>query len=314
MKILTVTLNPAVDTRYQIGELQLNGVNRVEQKVETPGGKGLNVSNVLNKLGGDVLATGILGGSKGNFIKTKLDERGINHDFIEVDNETRTCMAIINKNKKITEILESGQKISQCEMNNFLKKYEILLRNVDIVGISGSLPLGLPVNFYQILIEKAVSLGKKVILDTSGEPLREGIKGNPYLIKPNIDEMEYLLGKKIENIDEIIECAKKIIDNGVSNVMVTLGDKGGLLINKTSIYNGSIPKIKVENTVGSGDSSIAGFIYGMSKKMNYEEIFKYALACGTSNAMLKNTGDIIIKDVKKILSETKVIKKDRAII
>ncbi|MGB6130046.1 MAG: 1-phosphofructokinase [Psychrilyobacter sp.] len=306
MRILTVTLNPAVDTRYQIDKLQLNGVNRVNQKTETPGGKGLNVSNVLNKLGVDIIATGLLGGSRGAFIKTKLDERGILHNFLEVKEETRTCMAIIDEDKKITEILEVGKKISQYEINDFLKKYEILLGNVDIIDISGSLPQGVPLNFYRILIEKAVNRGKKVILDTSGEPLKEGIKGNPYLIKPNIDEMEYLLGKKIENIDEIIECAKQIISHGVSNVMVTLGEDGGLLINKKSIYIGHIPKIKVENTVGSGDSSIAGFIYGLSQDLSLDKSFKYALACGTSNAMLKNTGDIVIEDVEKLITEIKI--------
>lgn len=311
MKILTVTLNPAVDTRYQIDKLEINRINRIDEKIETPGGKGLNVSNVLNKLGGDIVATGILGGSRGTFIRTKLDERGIDHDFLEVSQETRTCMAIIDEDKNITEILESGKKISQCEIDKFLKKYETLLDSVDIVDISGSLPPGIPANFYRILIEKAGSLGKKVILDTSGEPLKEGIKGNPYLIKPNIDEMEYLLGKKIENLDEIIEYAKQIINNGVSNVMVTLGGDGGLLINERSIYRGNTPNIKVENTVGSGDSSIAGFIYGLSKNLSSKECFKYALACGTSNAMLKNTGDIIIEDVKKLLTKIKVTKKGR---
>lgn len=311
MKILTVTLNPAVDTRYQIGKLQLNGVNRVDEKIETPGGKGLNVSNVLNKLGGDIVATGMLGGNRGKFIKTKLDERGITHDFLEVSQETRTCMAIIDEDKKITEVLEIGKEISQYEIDEFLIKYEALLEGVDIVDISGSLPLGVPIDFYRLLIEKAASLGKKVILDTSGEPLKEGIKGNPYLIKPNIDEMEYLLGKKIENIDEIIKYAQKIIGNGVSNVMVTLGGDGGLFINKRSIYRGEIPKIKIENTVGSGDSSIAGVIYGLSKGLTFKESFRYALACGSSNAMLKNTGDIILDDVEKLLNKIQITKKSR---
>jgi len=306
MKILTVTLNPAVDTRYKIDTLQTRSVNRVTNKVETAGGKGLNVSNVLKKLGTDIIATGFLGGKNGISIKSKLDEKGICHNFQEVKGETRTCMAIIDKDRKITEILESGKKITEEEKNNFLKKYEELILNVEIISISGSLPLGLDKDFYKFLIQKASKLGKKVILDTSGETLKEGIKGNPYLIKPNIDEIEYLLGKKVKNTSEVIEYANKIIKDGVSNVMVTLGGDGGLLINKDYIYKGTVPKIKIKNTVGSGDSSVAGFIFGLFQELNFEEIFKYALACGTSNAILENTGDIDIKDVKNFMDKIKI--------
>jgi len=308
MKILTVTLNPAVDTRYEIDSLKLNEVNRVINKIESPGGKGLNVSNVLKKLGASLIATGFIGGTKGDFIKDKLDKKEIQHDFQEVKNETRTCLAIIDKDKKITEILENGAPVLSNEKEEFLKRYKILLEKVKIVDISGSMPKGLENNFYRTLIETASKVGKKVILDTSGEALKEGIKGNPYLIKPNVDEMEYLLNKKIENIDEVIDCANEIIKNGVENVMVTLGGEGGLLINKNYIYKAKIPKVKVENTVGSGDSSVAGFIFGLSKKLNFEEIFKNALACGTSNAMLKNTGDIDLETVSKLIEKIKIEK------
>ena len=308
MRILTVTLNPAIDTRYEVGNLELGEVNRVVNKVESPGGKGLNVSNVLNKLGVDIIATGFLGGSKGNFIKTELDKMVISHDFQEVQRETRTCIAIIDKNKKITEILESGEEISENEKEDFINKYKSLVEKVEIVELSGSLPKGVATNFYKELIEIAKSKGKKVILDTNGDALKEGIKGNPFLIKPNVDEMEFLLNKKIENINEIIQIAKEIIANGVENVMVTLGEDGGLLITPTSVYKAFIPEVKVKNTVGSGDSSVAGFIYGMSKELSLEEIFKYALACGTSNAMLKNTGDIDPDVVEVLKKEINIVK------
>ena len=308
MRILTVTLNPAVDTRYEIDNVKVGEVNRVLNKVETPGGKGLNVSNVLNKLGADVIATGFLGGAKGTFIEEKLEMKGISKDFLKVNNETRTCMAIIDNNKKITEILESGSPVSLDEKENFIKKYSELLEKVEIVDMSGSLPKGVPSTFYKDLIDIANKLNKKVILDTSGEALKEGIKANPYLIKPNVDEMEFLLGKKIENIDEVIENAKEIQKNGVSNVMVTLGGDGGLLVTKDSVYQGTFPKVNIENTVGSGDSSVAGYIFGLSKDMSDIEKFKYALACGTSNAMLKNTGDIDIDTVSKLMEEIKVEK------
>jgi tagatose 6-phosphate kinase len=306
MKVLTITLNPAIDTRYEIKEVRVGEVNRVSNKVETPGGKGLNVSNVLNKLGAHVIATGFVGGVKGEFIKRELEKKKISHEFQDVVAETRTCMAIIDENKKITEILESGAEISSEERDDFLKKYENLLDSVEIVDISGSLPKGLKSDFYKILIEMANKKGKKVILDTSGEPLKEGIKGNPYLIKPNVDEMEFLLGKKIENLEEIIKSSKKIIDGGVSNVMVTLGGDGGLLITKNKVFRGKFPKVEIENTVGSGDSSVAGFIFGLSKKLFFEEIFKYALACGTSNAMLKNTGDIDLEVVEELKKRIKI--------
>lgn len=306
MKILTVTLNPAVDTRYEVETLKQNGVNRVKNKVMSPGGKGLNVSNVLRKLGVDIIATGFLGGERGKYIKTRLDKREIIYDFQKIDGETRTCIAIIDKNKKITEILENGQEVTEGEKNAFIEKYEDLLEQVEIVAISGSLPRGLEKTFYKMIIEKAVVKGKKIFLDTSGESLKEGIKGNPYLIKPNVDEMEYLLNKKIESIDEVISYSKKLVENGISNVMVTLGEKGGILVNKDFVYRGDIPKVEIKNTVGSGDASIAGFIYGLSKSLSSEENFKYALACGTSNVMLENTGDIVIEDVMELINKIEI--------
>jgi tagatose 6-phosphate kinase len=212
-------------------------------------------------------------------------------------------MAIIDQDKKITEILEGGAPISPTEKENFLKRYKKLIEEVQIIDMSGSLPAGLENDFYKTLVEIANKKGKKVILDTSGEALKEGIKGNPFLIKPNVDEMEFLLGKKLENLEEVISTAKKIISNGVSNVMVTLGGDGGLLITEDKVYKGTFPKVKIENTVGSGDSSVAGFIYGLSKDLPFEDTFKYALACGTSNAMLENTGDIEVQTVNELISK-----------
>lgn len=307
IKILTVTLNPAIDVRYNLDEIKIGGTNRIKNIEKTAGGKGINVSRVIRELGGDVLATGIVGGYSGKLFLSKLKEDGIKNNFLETENETRTCIAAINNGtKEITELLEGG-KGSLDNYKKFVKKYkEIINEGIDIICASGSISNGINKNAYRILIDEAKKKGIKFILDTSGEALVEGIKEKPFLIKPNQEELEDLIGKKIENIEEIIEAGKKIIDSGVENIIVTLGSDGAIFINKDVIYKATFPKVEIKNTVGSGDSTVGGFAYGLSKGMKLIEIFRLSIACGTTNAMLDTTGSINKELLEEILPKIEI--------
>lgn len=307
-RVLTVTLNPAIDMRYNVKNLRLGNINRTQGIEKNAGGKGINVSRIIKLLGGDILATGIVGGFTGKLFLKKLNKNSIKNNFLESEYETRTCIAIIDeKIDGITEILESGKgDIEVC--NLFIKKYLEILEDKEIKVIcgSGSLLKGIDPLVYNILIEEGNKRGIKFILDTSGSTLLKGIEAKPFLIKPNQEELEDILGRKLNSIEEIAEAARELMKKGAENVMVTLGGAGALLVTLERAYRGTFPKVKIKNTVGSGDSTIGGFAYALSQGKDLAECFRLGIACGTTNAMLDSTGIIDLDILKKILSQIKI--------
>ncbi|WP_297431326.1 1-phosphofructokinase family hexose kinase [uncultured Cetobacterium sp.] len=303
--ILTITLNPAIDIRYEIDNFEINSIFRGKGS-KTAGGKGLNVSRVLRLLGENVEASGFLGGSSGDWISSKIESIGIKDNFIKTDTETRSCIAILGKGTQ-TEILEPGEKVSSNSIDKFLEFFKNNFERFEIICISGSAPQGVQNDIYKVLCEIASS--KKVILDTSGKFLLKGIEGNPYLIKPNKEELEGMLGRELLTFSDLLEGAKEIKNKGCKNLLVSLGKDGAIFINeKNDIYRVNIPKVEIKNPVGSGDSTIAGFAYGLNKKKPIEETLKLAMACGISNAMMDETGKIDLEIVKELFDKVKIEK------
>lgn len=307
-RVLTVTLNPAIDVRYNVENFRLGNVNRTQGIEKNAGGKGINVSRIINLLGGDILATGIVGGFTGKLFLKKLNENSIKNSFLETEYETRTCIAIIDeKIDGITEVLESGKgDMEVC--NLFVKKYLEILedKEIKVVCGSGSLLKGIDPLVYNTLIEEGNRRGIKFILDTSGETLVKGIDAKPFLIKPNQEELEDILGRKLNSIEEIVEAAKELMTRGAENVMVTLGGAGALLVTPEKVYRGTFPKVEIKNTVGSGDSTVGGFAYALSQGKELSECFKLGIACGTTNAMLDSTGTIDMEILNTILPKVEV--------
>ncbi len=307
--ILTVTLNPAIDIRYNFDNLEKNKINRVENGNRTPGGKGLNVSRVIKRLGGDIIATGFLGGNNGKWIEGILTLKGIENKFYPIMDETRVCLALIDKNGQ-TEILERGPKISEKEQNYFLDNLEKNLSHIEIVCCSGSLPDGLEKNFYNKILKICNKKNIKVILDTSGVSLEKSLKEKPYLIKPNLEELENILKKRLYSDFEIIVACKKLKKFGAENILVTLGENGGIFVGE-EIYKIEIPKFEnVKNSVGSGDSTIAGIAFSLSRKKTLKDSLRYGIACGISNALSYETGDVDINFIEKIVENIKIVEMD----
>ncbi|MEC5341339.1 hexose kinase [Brenneria populi] len=308
--ILTVTLNPSVDISYPLKQLDIDSVNRVADVRKEAGGKGLNVTRVIKLANQDVLATGFLGGILGSYIAKRLDDVNIKHDFYPVAEESRNCIAILHGGLQ-TEILESGPVISLSEQENFVNHFSELQKLARIITISGSLPSGVPKDFYQKLIELANRENKKVLLDCSGQCLKKAIEGSvlPYLIKPNKEELEQLTGKSLDlnSIQSFVDIVKS--HNALQEIpwiVVSLGKNGAFAKVKDKYFSVKVPRIKVINAVGSGDSTIAGLAIGINNNESFEDILKKAMAFGVLNALEEQTGCINMCLYKNIFDQITV--------
>lgn len=299
--ILSITANPSVDISYNIENLKIDDVNRVELVNKDAGGKGIHVSYVLNELGEKVINSGFVGGKFGEFIEKRLDERKISHDFIKLDDETRNCIAIIHDNKQ-TEILEKGPTISFEKEKEFLDHLEEISKNIEIINISGSLPKGLDASFYQKIIKFAKENKIFVSLDTSGNTLKEIVKGEikPDLIKPNETEIKDIIEKEFpENEEEIRKIFEKAPLKDIPYVIISQGKDGAIFKIKNKIYKAKVPKVKAINPVGSGDSTLAGALSAIYNKEDDEDFIKKSMTCGLLNVLNEEIAHININDFDK---------------
>ncbi|MBS4537857.1 1-phosphofructokinase [Clostridium sp. D2Q-11] len=296
----TVTLNPAVDRRYNIDKFEIGSVKRTKNYSASAGGKGLNVSRVVRMLGEEVGAFGFLGGSTGDYILNELEKLEVKSYFTKIQGTTRTCLNIIDEIGDNIEILEKGPIIEEEEVNSLLSKFKKAITKFDIITISGSIPLGVKDNIYGELIHIANKNNIKTILDTSKGAFIENLKASPYIVKPNKEEVESITGISMCSEENIITAAEKILELGAKNVAISLGAEGMYFIGVEGRFKVNIPKIELVNAVGSGDSSVAGFAVGFSQGLDIEGVLKLANACGISNAMEKNTGfidPVVVKDL-----------------
>lgn len=307
--ILTVTLNAAIDKRYVVEGFKIGEVNRVKSCVYTPGGKGLNVSKPASIAGAEVVATGFLGGHAGNYIEEALIPFGIKSDFYHLSQESRSCINIWDEiNKVQTEFLEPGFTVTEKDFEGFIEKFKTLVQKADVVAMSGSVPKGLDGSAYQQLIQIVKAQDKKVILDTSGKLLESGIEAAPTMIKPNLDEIRMLTGRSCDDLNEIIRAAEMIHQKGVEIVAVSLGAEGSFILCSQGIYRAVVPRIQAVNTVGCGDSMIAGFAVGLSEHLNIEEMLRKASAISAAAALREETGFFKCSDMEKLLPQIKIIK------
>ena len=302
--ITTVTLNASIDKAYHMDRDIENGtVMRVASCNNTAGGKGLNVARIIKLCGADVNTTGFCGGYNGKYLESLLEKDGLPHCFVHVAEETRCCLNILDEKYGSTEYLEPGCHISAKEEAEFMALFEKLAGESGVITLSGSLPKGVEPDIYARLIVKAKEKGTKVILDSSGRSLEEGLKACPTLVKPNQEEMELLLQTKINHMEDVITCAKKIYDTGIPYVVVSLGGEGALLICEEGMYHGRPPKISVINTVGCGDSMVGAFAVALEKELPAKEALKEAVAVATANAMNAETGNFRQEDYEKVIRE-----------
>lgn len=283
LDVLTITLNPAIDQTFNIEDFEVNKVNRVNQMQSDPGGKGINVASYLASSDLKVGATGFLGSKNSKIFDDIFSKLNIEDKFVYINEETRTNIKIVDsKNQTVTDVNQSGFEIKNEELQ---KLEEILFskKEADWYVFSGSLPKGIAINIYEKWIEKAHSLGIKVALDASGDALKYAINANPDLIKPNHHELSQLNSEDLNSLDEYIKYAKKLIENGLDIICVSMGENGALLIKDDEVIHSIPSKVEIKTTVGAGDSMLAGLIYSFVKKLSFEESIKIATAYSMSS-------------------------------
>lgn len=299
--ILTVTLNAAIDKRYVVENAKMGEVNRVRKCSCCPGGKGLNVSKPAAILGAKVVATGFIGGHAGSYIEEALWPLGITPAFYHMAEESRSCINIWDSvNHVQTEYLEPGSTIGDGDFRAFLEKFTALLQKADVVTLSGSVPRGLDGSAYQVLIRICKDAGKSVILDTSGELLEMGIEARPTMVKPNMDEIRMLTGRRCDHFKDILHAAGELHAKGVKIVVVSLGGDGALAVSDEGSYRVRVPKVNAVNTVGCGDSMIAGFALGLGGGLSVREMLRRASAISTAAALREETGFFVKEDMERI--------------
>lgn len=299
--IYTLTLNPSIDYVLSIDEFKDGTTLRSTSDAKYPGGKGIMVSKLLKNLDFDVTNIGFLGGFTGEFIKKELDKLEISHNFTQVSDDSRINVKL--KYDEETEINAQGPQIVESEKVKFLDMLDEFSDD-DFVIISGSIPKSLGDDFYKVIINILDMNNIRFALDTSGKKLYELSEYRPFLVKPNKDELSQIFDKDIENLDDIIKYARKLIDKGSENVIVSLGAEGSVFVDNDQVIRAYPIKGDLINSVGSGDSMVAGFIYAYMKGYSKKDSYKIAVACATATAFSPDIAER--KTIEEILDKVKV--------
>ncbi len=289
--IYTITFNPALDYTVQVEKFEIGKINRTKSENILAGGKGLNVSIILKRLGIENTALSFIAGFTGKELERKIRQYNIKTEFIETNRGyTRINVKIssLEKNSLIQEsetaLNGNGPEITENDIEKLLQKIQNINSN-DIVILSGNIPKCINENIYEIICKELDGNNVKFVVDASQKLLMNCLKYKPFFIKPNKEELEETFNTKIETKEEIIIYAKKLQEKGAQNVLISLGGDGAILLTeKNEVYYSNTPKGQVINTVGAGDSMVAGFVAGYLKKKDYKEALKLGIASGSATA------------------------------
>ncbi len=277
--IYTVTLHPAMDKLVFVNGFVPGGLNRTDKVVFRAGGKGINVSREVRRMGGKTTAMGFISGATGKKIARMLLEKGVPCDFIEVPGETRTnCKIIDRKTGQCTEINEFSPRLSASDLEEMEKKIRMNVKPGDVVVFSGSAPVDTPKDVYRKWIGLARDLGALTVLDADGELLLEGVEGHPTVVKPNRKELGVLLGKSVDIVtDDVIRSVRAFLTDDMRMIFLTLGPQGAVLVERDNVIFTPAPDVNVVSTVGAGDAMAAAIAVGLSNGYPASEIMNMAV-------------------------------------
>jgi len=279
MKIATVTLNPAIDQTVRVDNFRPNRVNRAQAISFDASGKGVNVASFLADYGHDIAVTGYLGQANVNIFEQFFAFKGIDDCFVRIPGNTRINVKVVDEvNQQTTDINMPGQTPPQEAMNTLLQTIEQLANSCDWFVLSGSLPPHVPTTIYATIITQLKRQKKHIILDTSGEALRDGIEAGPTIVKPNIEELQHLMNHSLTSEAEIQQVAHQLLNEDIKLVVVSMGRQGAMLVEQATTLIATPPAITVKKTFGAGDAMVAGLVTAQIQGLSLADCGRLATA------------------------------------
>ena len=299
--IYTVTFNPSIDYVMFVDDFKIDGLNRAQDTNKFAGGKGINVSRVLKTLDVDSTALGFAGGFPGDFIAQTLKDSNIHTDFVQVDEDTRINVKL--KTGQETEVNAQGPNVTDAQFQSLLNQIKETTDN-DTVIVAGSVPKSIPSDAYAQIAKITKQTGAQLVVDAEKDLVETVLEYQPLFIKPNKDELEVMFNTSVKSDEGVIKYAKQILDKGAQSVIVSLGGDGAIYVDRQQSIKAVNPKGKVINTVGSGDSTVAGMVAGLATGLSVQDAFKQAVASGTATAF---DADLATKDaIENIKSQVTI--------
>jgi 6-phosphofructokinase 2 len=304
--IYTLTLNPALDRTIRVNSLSCDVPNRIVEEHLFAGGKGIGVSKVLTALGTPNTALGFVGGFRGDELEALLVGDGVACDFIRIAGDTRSNIIVRQHDTDCQLTLNSkGPEIEPAAIMKLLRRLRGC-HDMALLSIGGSLPPNVQPTIYRTCIEIGRELGARVVLDADGEALRGGIRGRPYAIKPNVHELGELVDRKLVGVDQVLEASRVPLEAGVEVVLASMGPDGIALSTAEGAWHAVPPAVEVINTIGAGDSAVAGFVHGTRLGLRPEEAVRWAVAAGTATTMREGTALAQKKGIEQLLPQVRI--------
>lgn len=304
--ITTICMNPCFDKTVEVDTLQIGQVNRIRDARVDLGGKGINVAVVAERLGLDVQCLGIMGKDGSEELTALIDRENLRHIFLSVPGHVRTNTKVVSRGGQgVTELNEPGPMVDQEALDSFFTMAREETAGSDMVVITGSLPPGCPEGTYRDLLK--ILEGKKCILDTEGKELELAAKGAcPFLIKPNLKEMEATLGIELRTMRTIRDAALLFIRLGVEHAVVSMGEMGAMYVSADKTLFAPALRVDIKSTVGAGDAMIGGMLLGYEREKDMSRAFRYGIAAGAASVMTAGTQLIVREDFERLLDMVKI--------
>ena len=303
--ITTICLNPCFDRAMELESLKIGEVNRIRENREDMGGKGINVAVVAQRLGLDVQCIGTMGENGAEQLSTMMDAEKLRHHFMRIPGRVRANLKLVIKGEKgITELNEAGSAIGEKDLKAFFDMAEEDTKDSDMVVMTGSLPPGCPEGTYRDLMKRLE--GKKCIVDTEGKELELAAKAHPFLIKPNLHEMEMTLGLELRTMRSIRDAALLFIRLGVEHAVVSMGAMGAMYVDAERTLFAPALRVATRSHIGAGDAMLGGMLLGYEKEGDMGKAFKYGVAAGAASVMTEGTQLIVPEDFYALLEQVRI--------
>ena len=306
-RVATITLNPAYDLLGFCPKVELGDVNLVQTNALLPAGKGINVAKVLSDLDVKLTLGGFLGKENRDGFNLLFNSLNVEDKFQTVEGRTRINVKLTEENSEVTDLNFSGFTITEQDWQSFVTDSLEWLKDFDMIAISGSLPAGVSLDKFTKWMEQVKTICPKVVFDSSRDALVAGLKAKPWLIKPNDKELEMYVGRKLSTLAEIKAAAMELIDDGIENIVISLGSKGALWVTKHEAWLAKPPKCQVVSTVGAGDSMVGGLMYGLMTNQSIKDTLVFASSVAALSVGQAGVGITDRKAVTNMLDKIEII-------